>query len=47
MGDRPNRPVVNLDKLAVDICAKGWRVKGIRDELYLQLCKQTKRNSNP
>lgn len=45
MGDRKVK-VKELDKLALAICSKCWEKKGLRDELYIQLCRQTTANSN-
>ncbi|CAI8043664.1 Rho GTPase-activating protein 39 [Geodia barretti] len=48
MGDRQGKTrVKELDKLALTICSKCWEKKGLRDELYIQLCRQTTGNYNP
>lgn len=43
MGDRGSRSRGFID-LAIAIIAKSWSVAQLRDELYLQLCKQTTDN---
>ncbi|XP_077022580.1 rho GTPase-activating protein 39 isoform X2 [Tamandua tetradactyla] len=42
MGDRRAR----ADQLhvALEVATKGWSVQGLRDELYIQLCRQTTEN---
>lgn len=45
MGDRKSK-TKHLDKLALDICSRCWEKKGLRDELYIQLCRQTTANGN-
>ncbi len=46
MGDRKTKQKdVNL--IALDITSQAWEKKGLRDELYIQLCRQTSSNSNP
>jgi hypothetical protein len=46
MGDRKTK-MKELDQLALTICSKCWEKKGLRDELYIQLCRQTTANYNP
>ena len=36
-----------LDKLGLTICSKCWQKKNLRDELYIQLCRQTTSNFIP
>ena len=31
-------------KTAKEIAVRGWNIVGLRDELYIQLCKQTTEN---
>ena len=46
MGDRKTKQKdVNL--IALDITSQAWEKKGLRDELYIQLCRQTSSNSSP
>ena len=42
MGDR--KPKASLPQLALDIAVKGWSMPGLRDEIYIQLCRQTTEN---
>jgi hypothetical protein len=35
------------DKLALEISTRCWEKKGLRDELYIQLCRQTTGNQRP
>ena len=42
MGDRGSRK--SPPSIALDIVSKGWSTKGLRDEIYIQLCKQTTGN---
>ena len=46
MGDRTIRGRTE-DKLALDITTKGWSTPVLRDEIYIQLCKQTTDNTRP
>ena len=46
MGDRSlkgKRP----ERLALELTTKGWSTPVLRDEIYMQLCKQTTLNSHP
>lgn len=45
MGDRSNRGRAFID-IATAIVSKSWAEKLLRDELYLQLCKQTTDNKS-
>ncbi|XP_059497135.1 rho GTPase-activating protein 39 [Stegostoma tigrinum] len=42
MGDR--RAKVDQVNVALEIATKGWSMQGLRDELYIQLCRQTTEN---
>lgn len=42
MGDKKTK--TSLPQLALDITTRGWSVPGLRDEIYIQLCKQTTEN---
>uniref|UniRef100_A0A8C3P023 Rho GTPase activating protein 39 n=1 Tax=Cyanoderma ruficeps TaxID=181631 RepID=A0A8C3P023_9PASS len=42
MGDR--RAKTDQLNVALEIATKGWSVQGLRDELYIQLCRQTTEN---
>ncbi|XP_044100635.1 rho GTPase-activating protein 39 isoform X2 [Neovison vison] len=42
MGDR--RAKADPLHVALEIATKGWSVQGLRDELYIQLCRQTTAN---
>ena len=45
MGDRKSRQIGSL-QICLDLATKGWSLPMIRDELYLQLMKQTNENPN-
>lgn len=42
MGDKSSRK--SFDTLAVEITTRGWQTATLRDEIYVQLCKQTTGN---
>uniref|UniRef100_A0A8V0XZZ9 Rho GTPase-activating protein 39 n=1 Tax=Gallus gallus TaxID=9031 RepID=A0A8V0XZZ9_CHICK len=42
MGDR--RAKTDQLNVALEIATKGWSMQGLRDELYIQLCRQTTEN---
>uniref|UniRef100_A0A8C4YL63 Rho GTPase-activating protein 39 n=1 Tax=Gopherus evgoodei TaxID=1825980 RepID=A0A8C4YL63_9SAUR len=42
MGDR--RAKADQLSVALEIATKGWSMQGLRDELYIQLCRQTTEN---
>ncbi|XP_039220842.1 rho GTPase-activating protein 39 isoform X1 [Crotalus tigris] len=42
MGDR--RSKADQLSVALEIATKGWSMQGLRDELYIQLCRQTTEN---
>ena len=42
MGDRKAK--TSLPLLALDIMIKGWSIAALRDEVYIQLCRQTTDN---
>lgn len=42
MGDR--RGKVEPLSVALEIVVRGWSLQGLRDELYIQLCRQTTEN---
>ena len=46
MGDRRTR-VKNPDDITLEITTRAWEKKGLRDEIYIQLCRQTTANSKP
>ena len=43
MGDRKSK-LKGKDELALHIVSKCWEKKGLRDEIYIQLCRQTTGN---
>lgn len=47
MGDRPlvlGKSELTPFSIAVDIVCRGWMNVALRDEIYIQLCRQTTRN---
>ncbi len=42
MGDR--KPKAPATHIALEITIKGWTTAAIRDEIYIQLCRQTTDN---
>lgn len=50
MGDRPLVPGksgLTPFSIAVDLVCRGWTNVALRDEIYIQLCRQTTRNPLP
>ena len=45
MGDKKSKQVASLN-VCLELTIKGWSLPSIRDELYLQLIKQTHENNN-
>lgn len=45
MGDRKSKQIASLNT-CLELTTKGWSLPSIRDELYLQLIKQTSYNIN-
>jgi hypothetical protein len=45
MGDRKSKQIASLN-ICLELTTKGWSLPTIRDELYLQLIKQTSYNNN-
>ena len=46
MGDKKSK-VKDVNQLALDITTQAWTNKGLRDEIYIQLCRQTSGNDKP
>lgn len=46
MGDRKSK-VKDVNLIALDITTMAWTNKGLRDEIYIQLCRQTSANDKP
>lgn len=46
MGDRRSK-VKDVNQIALDITTMAWTNKGLRDEIYIQLCRQTSNNDKP
>ena len=44
MGDRKTK-IRDVDEVALLITSSAWEKKGLRDELYIQLCRQTTANT--
>ncbi len=43
MGDKKTR-FKDYNLLALEIATRSWEKKGLRDEIYIQLCRQTSGN---
>ena len=46
MGDRKSK-VKDVSQVALEITTMAWTNKGLRDEIYIQLCRQTSNNDKP
>ena len=46
MGDRKTK-FKDPNLLALEIATRSWDKKGLRDEIYIQLCRQTSGNDKP
>ena len=46
MGDRRAKHGMTINSVALDITSKAYSIKQLRDELFVQLCKQTTDNVN-
>lgn len=44
MSDRKAKLGMTLNSVALDICNYGYSKPGLRDELYIQICRQTTEN---
>ncbi|XP_046408434.1 uncharacterized protein LOC124172941 isoform X2 [Ischnura elegans] len=44
MGDRKAKPGMTLNSVALDLCSKAYSQPRLRDELYVQICRQTTEN---
>ena len=42
MGDRKSKDAAM--EIALDVAVRGWSVVDLRDEIYIQLCRQTTKN---
>jgi hypothetical protein len=45
MGDKKSKQIASLNT-CLELTTKGWSLPSVRDELYLQLIKQTTLNQN-
>lgn len=43
-GDRRPKKEEPLNQLALQLATKGWSMNALRDEIYIQLCRQTTDN---
>lgn len=44
MGDRKCKPGMTCNSVALELCNHAWNKPGLRDELYLHICRQTTEN---
>lgn len=44
MSDRKAKVGMNLNNVALEICNYGYSKPALRDELYIQICRQTTEN---
>jgi hypothetical protein len=44
MGDRKPAKDMPLSHVAFDIIQRGWSIIELRDEVFIQICRQTMRN---
>lgn len=44
MGDRKPAKDMPLSHIAFDIIQRGWSIIELRDEIFIQICRQTMRN---
>ena len=44
MGDRKISRDAPLSALMMDVIMKGWSIAELRDEIFIQICRQTTRN---
>jgi Rho GTPase-activating protein 39 len=44
MGDRKLTKDMPLSHIAFDIIQRGWSIIELRDEIFIQICRQTMRN---
>jgi len=42
MGDRKTKD--SAMEIALDVAVRGWSIVDLRDEIYIQLCRQTTKN---
>jgi len=42
MGDRKSKD--SAMEISLDVAVRGWSIVDLRDEIYIQLCRQTTRN---
>ena len=43
MGDRKTKDISCME-IALDVAVRGWSIVDLRDEIYIQLCRQTTKN---
>ena len=44
MGDRKAKPGMTLNSVGAELAGLGWSKPGLRDEVYVQVCRQTTEN---
>ena len=47
MGDRKAKEGKSQDEMALDLTRSAWQKATLRDELFIQMCKQTTDNRKP
>lgn len=44
MGDRKTKSGQSVESVVLEIATKGWSRQSVRDEVFIQICRQTTEN---